>query len=184
MRLQPARELSRCSSATAGRRRASSISTLSRAIHLDRLTPLAGARRDARARSARTGSSSASSATRPAPCCGARPSISAGRRYFGRLVGAGDAARRQARMPRRCMLALDGSGIAPATEVWFVGDTALDMECAHNSRLHRRFCSATRGRPSESSPASRRALSFADCGGLFRFVAGACDFRADAAHLR
>ena len=31
-------------------------------------------------------------------------------------------------------MALEGSGIAPGADVWFVGDTSIDMECAHNAR--------------------------------------------------
>jgi len=55
-------------------------------------------------------------------------------RYFRRLVGAGDA---QADKPDpACIrLALNGSGIAPDRAVWFVGDTALDMESAHQAGL-------------------------------------------------
>lgn len=51
--------------------------------------------------------------------------------YFRRLVGAGDAA---VDKPEAApiLLALDGSGISCA-EAWYVGDTALDMECAHNA---------------------------------------------------
>jgi phosphoglycolate phosphatase len=51
-------------------------------------------------------------------------------RYFARLVGAQDAA---ADKPDRAAvdLALAGSGIAPGRSVWLVGDTAMDMRCAH-----------------------------------------------------
>lgn len=49
--------------------------------------------------------------------------------YFGRLIGAGDAARDKPD-PAPIALALSGSGIAPGREVWYVGDTALDMACA------------------------------------------------------
>lgn len=52
--------------------------------------------------------------------------------YFARLVGATDAVRdKPAHEP--VVLALEGSGIACGREVWFVGDTQIDMECAHNS---------------------------------------------------
>lgn len=52
--------------------------------------------------------------------------------YFGRVVGATDAPRdKPAAEPVH--LALDGSGIVAGPEVWFVGDTGIDMECAHNS---------------------------------------------------
>ncbi len=71
------------------------------------------------------------SATRLVRCCGARPSISAGRTYFQHLVGAGDAALDKPHAAPM-LLALEGSGIA-CDEAWYVGDTALDMECARNA---------------------------------------------------
>jgi phosphoglycolate phosphatase len=50
--------------------------------------------------------------------------------YFARLVGAQDAT---ADKPDRAPvdLALEGSGIAAGGDVWFVGDTAMDMACAY-----------------------------------------------------
>ena len=50
-------------------------------------------------------------------------------RIFRRLVGAEDAA---ADKPDRAAvdLALEGSGVAAEPEVWFVGDTDIDMQCA------------------------------------------------------
>lgn len=51
---------------------------------------------------------------------------------FGRIVGAGDCpADKPACDP--VLLALEASGVAAGDEVWFVGDTAIDMECAANS---------------------------------------------------
>ncbi len=48
---------------------------------------------------------------------------------FVRLVGANDAIRdKPAEEPVR--MALEGSGITPGQEVWFVGDTEIDMLCA------------------------------------------------------
>jgi phosphoglycolate phosphatase len=48
---------------------------------------------------------------------------------FARLVGANDATRdKPAEDPVH--MALAGSGIAPGEEVWFVGDTEIDMLCA------------------------------------------------------
>ena len=51
-------------------------------------------------------------------------------RWFGRLVGAEDAT---ADKPARAAvdLALESSGVAAGPEVWFVGDTDIDMACAH-----------------------------------------------------
>jgi len=53
-------------------------------------------------------------------------------RYFGPLVGATDAAKDK---PAREVVdfALAGSGIAPGPEVWFVGDTDIDVLCARNA---------------------------------------------------
>ena len=50
--------------------------------------------------------------------------------WFGRLVGAEDAV---ADKPARAAvdLALEGSGLAAGPEIWFVGDTDIDMTCAH-----------------------------------------------------
>ncbi|MBV8776512.1 MAG: HAD family hydrolase, partial [Alphaproteobacteria bacterium] len=49
--------------------------------------------------------------------------------FFGAIVGAGDA---HADKPHCAPveLALRPSGVAPGPDVWFVGDTAVDMECA------------------------------------------------------
>lgn len=52
--------------------------------------------------------------------------------YFDRLIGATDAARDKP-APDAVALALADSGIAPGPEVWFVGDTDIDMECAVNA---------------------------------------------------
>jgi phosphoglycolate phosphatase len=52
--------------------------------------------------------------------------------WFGSIVGAGDAAAdKPARDP--VDLALAPSGFEPGGDVWFVGDTAIDVECARNS---------------------------------------------------
>ncbi|HXZ00069.1 MAG TPA: HAD family hydrolase [Stellaceae bacterium] len=51
--------------------------------------------------------------------------------HFKRLVGAGDAALDKPHAAPM-LLALEGSGIACA-EAWYVGDTALDVECARNA---------------------------------------------------
>jgi len=54
--------------------------------------------------------------------------------YFGQLVGATDAkADKPAVAP--VDLALAGSGIRPGPDVWFVGDTAIDIQCARNANL-------------------------------------------------
>ncbi len=49
--------------------------------------------------------------------------------YFQRLVGADDAQRDKPH-PDPVHLALAESGIEPGADVWFVGDSAIDLECA------------------------------------------------------
>ncbi len=53
-------------------------------------------------------------------------------KYFVSLVGATDAAKDKP-APDVVDFALSGSGIAAGPEVWFVGDTDIDILCAHNS---------------------------------------------------
>jgi phosphoglycolate phosphatase len=52
--------------------------------------------------------------------------------YFGRIVGAFDAARDKP-APEPVAMALEGSGVSPGAAVWFVGDTGVDMECGVNA---------------------------------------------------
>lgn len=53
-------------------------------------------------------------------------------RYFGKLVGAGDAARdKPAADPVH--MALDGCGVVAGSDVWFVGDMLVDMQCGTDS---------------------------------------------------
>lgn len=53
--------------------------------------------------------------------------------YFSKLVGADDAERDKPH-PDPVDMALAGSGIEPGADVWFVGDTVVDLECAHNTK--------------------------------------------------
>ncbi len=52
--------------------------------------------------------------------------------YFARLVGANDAARDKPAVDA-VQMALGDSGLTPGPEVWFVGDTDIDMLCAVNA---------------------------------------------------
>lgn len=52
--------------------------------------------------------------------------------YFDRLVGSNDAAKDKPH-PDPVHLALEGSGLQGGDEVWFVGDTSIDLECARNT---------------------------------------------------
>ena len=88
---------------------------------------------------------------------------------FGSIVGAGDAALdKPACEPVH--LALAPSGVPAGEEVWFVGDTAIDMECALNSG-----CVAVlldNGAPAEEFVRFAPQLSFADELTLFRSLQG------------
>ena len=53
-------------------------------------------------------------------------------RYFGQIVGAMDTKRDKPSI-EPVLLALEGSQIRPSLDVWFIGDTKIDMECAYNS---------------------------------------------------
>lgn len=88
--------------------------------------------------------------------------------YFGRIVGAADAAEdKPAVAPVE--LALAGSGIARGPAVWFVGDGAIDLECARNAG-----CTAVligKGRPAGANPAPPEPdLRAADCPALTALV--------------
>lgn len=54
------------------------------------------------------------------------------RGYFTRAVGAGDAARDKPAKDA-ALMALEGSNLPPDAVIWFVGDSASDMEIAHNA---------------------------------------------------
>lgn len=54
--------------------------------------------------------------------------------FFGRIVGATDA-QSDKPDPAPVNMALDGSGIDAGPDVWFVGDGAIDVQCALNSGL-------------------------------------------------
>ncbi len=91
-------------------------------------------------------------------------------RFFARLVGAGDAtADKPDAAPVR--LALDGSGIAAGDAVWYVGDTAVDMECAANSGCR----GVLLGALDQADPGFARfppALQFSACSMLSRHLRG------------
>jgi len=55
-------------------------------------------------------------------------------RYFGRLVGAGDAAKDKP-APEPVIHVLEGSGIKVGLDVWMIGDAGVDMEIAHLTGL-------------------------------------------------
>jgi len=88
---------------------------------------------------------------------------------FTRLVGAGDAELDKPHAaPMR--LALDGSGIGLG-ETWYVGDTALDMECAKNAGCVGVLLGA-RALEDESFARFPPDLHFAGCAALARHFGG------------
>jgi len=52
--------------------------------------------------------------------------------YFERIVGAMDAIKDKPAI-EPVLMVLEGSKILPSANVWFVGDTKIDMECAYNA---------------------------------------------------
>lgn len=90
-------------------------------------------------------------------------------RRFKRLVGAGDAALDKPHAAP-VLLALEGSGIA-CGEAWYIGDTALDMECARNAGCPGVLVGAHAGEE-ESFARFPPDLHFPDCAAFGRHVRG------------
>lgn len=89
-------------------------------------------------------------------------------RYFRRLVGASDAPADKPD-PAPVEMALADGGLVPGEEVWFVGDTALDMQCALNAGCTPILLHAEPSDEPEFAKYPPR-LRFADCGALFRHL--------------
>lgn len=53
-------------------------------------------------------------------------------KYFQQIVGAMDAKKDKPAI-EPVLMVLEGSRIRPSLDVWFIGDTKIDMECAYNS---------------------------------------------------
>ena len=88
---------------------------------------------------------------------------------FGSIVGAGDAPLdKPDAAPVR--LALERSGIDPGETVWLVGDTGIDMECAHNAGCVPVLLGD--GMLGEEIGGCAPRLVFSDCRTLFCFVEG------------
>jgi len=143
-----------------------------RAIHLDRLTPLPG--REAMLRSlVKTGIYLGIVSNKTGPLLRREVERLGWTGFFGGVVGAGDAAAdKPACEPVH--LALSESGVIPGEEVWFVGDTAIDMQCAQNAGC----VAVLLGPPASPEEYSREFfrfaphLSFNDGVSLFRSLEG------------
>ncbi len=87
-------------------------------------------------------------------------------RLFGRLVGATDAAEDKPSVAP-VDLALEGSGIARGADVWFVGDSWIDLACAVNAGC---LPVLVRARPPGADEFQGHAPAFhaADCAALAR----------------
>lgn len=90
-------------------------------------------------------------------------------RFFGRLVGAQDA---EADKPHSApvRMALEPSGIAPSSHVWFIGDADIDMECAHGAGLIPVLVGDVGGEGFDRFPPAHRYASCATLCGLVRRI--------------
>ena len=98
-----------------------------RACHLRVLTPMPGA--EAAIRAAALLAPQGVVSNKQGPLLRAEAAHLGWDRHFGALVGAGDAARDKPD-PAPLLLALDAIGVSAGQAVWYVGDTALDMQAA------------------------------------------------------
>jgi phosphoglycolate phosphatase len=143
-----------------------------RTIHLDRLTPLPG--REALLRDlAGQGIFLGLVSNKTGELLRREVARLAWSGYFGSIVGAGDApADKPACEPVH--LALAPSGVPAGADVWFVGDTAVDIECARNTGCVAVLLLDAMPPEAFAREFSRFApdLSFADEAGLFRGIQG------------
>lgn len=98
-----------------------------RGCHLDVLRPLAGSAEAIDAAAALAPQAVVSN--KQGPLLRAEAAHLGWDRHFAALVGAGDA-RRDKPDTAPLLLALDACGVAAGPSVWYVGDTALDMQAA------------------------------------------------------
>ena len=141
-----------------------------RAIHLERLAPLPG--REAMLRTlAADGHYLAVVSNKTGAVLRAEVEHIGWSPFFGSIVGAGDA---HTDKPHRAPveLALLPSGITPGLDVWFVGDTAIDMECA----IAAGCVPVLLGVPGTADEFTQfpPALTLADDAALFRALRGLC----------
>jgi phosphoglycolate phosphatase len=139
-----------------------------RAIHLERLTPLP--RREAMLRAlAADGHYLAVVSNKTGTVLRSEAAHLGWSELFGAIIGAGDA---HTDKPHSAPveLALQPSGITPGPDVWFVGDTAVDMECALASGCVPVLLGSDEITPefSDFPP----ALAISDDTGLFRALRG------------
>jgi phosphoglycolate phosphatase len=139
-----------------------------RAIHLERLTALPG--REAMLRTlAGDGHYLAVVSNKTGAVLRAEADHIGWTGFFGSIIGAGDC---HADKPHHAPveLALKPSGISPGPDVWFVGDTAVDMECALASGCVPVLLGMAE--PSDEFAQFPPALTLADDAALFRALRG------------
>ena len=102
-----------------------------RANHLRRLTPLAGAAHTLAALQ-RNGVRLAVVSNKQGDLVRDEALHLGWSEYFGRIVGAEDAPADKP-APEAMTMALEGTDITPGAEVWYVGDTGIDVTCARNA---------------------------------------------------
>lgn len=100
-----------------------------RAIHLQRLEALAGAEETLKLLASQPDMYVAVVSNKKGPNLRKECDHIGWNKYFRKVVGADDHARDKP-FPEPAIAAMDGSGIALGPDVWFVGDSEVDMECA------------------------------------------------------
>ena len=103
-----------------------------RACHLQVLTPMPGAAMALEAGAGRLPMGVVSN--KQGPLLRAEALHLGWDRHFGPLIGAGDAAADKP-SPAPILMALDALGLSPAPDIWYIGDTALDMQAARAAGL-------------------------------------------------
>ena len=101
-----------------------------RACHLQVLTPMPGAAMALEAGAGRLPMGVVSN--KQGPLLRAEALHLGWDRHFGPLIGAGDAAADKP-SPAPILMALEALGLSPAPDIWYVGDTALDMQAARTA---------------------------------------------------
>jgi phosphoglycolate phosphatase len=104
-----------------------------RAIHKERLKPLPGAQDVLRLLKERNIYTAVVS-NKTGPILRLEAPFLNWQGYFNALVGSGDAQKDKPHADP-VLKALEGSGITPGPEVWLIGDSLIDVECAHEAGI-------------------------------------------------
>ena len=139
-----------------------------RAIHLERLSPLPGSR-ELLERLAAEGIFLGIVSNKTGALLRREGDALGWSQFFGSMVGAGDAVLDKPHAAP-VALALEPSGLNPGEAVWLVGDTGVDVECAHNSGCVPVLLGSDAG--DQEFVCCKPRLVFPDCASLFRFLKG------------